>query len=168
LRAAFVTWEDVEKAPVVEVEAAIRIGGLARQKAPRIQRALRDIRAREGRLSLDRLERMPLPEVLGYLMDIDGVGPKTAACVALFALGLPAFPVDTHVHRVAGRLGLVDGRISAERAHLELANSVPGERRYSFHLNLVRHGRAICRARRPECERCPLTDLCEYYARLGG
>jgi endonuclease-3 len=109
---------------------------------------------------------MPLPEVLSYLMDIDGVGPKTAACVALFALGLPAFPVDTHVHRVAGRLGLVDSRISAERAHLGLATSVPAERRYSFHVNLVRHGRAICRARRPECEHCPLTDLCEYYARL--
>jgi endonuclease-3 len=109
---------------------------------------------------------MPLPEVLSYLMSIDGVGPKTAACVALFALRLPAFPVDTHVRRVAGRLGLVDGRISAERAHLELTGSVPPARRYSFHVNLVRHGRAICRARRPQCERCPVSDLCDYYTRL--
>jgi endonuclease-3 len=163
LRRAFPTWAAVERARLDEVVSAIAVGGLARQKAPRIQSALREVRAREGRLSLDRLSKMSLEEALAYLRSFQGVGPKTAAIVALFSLGLPAFPVDTHVHRVGLRLGLIAPGTSAEKAHLDLAEAVPPPRRYAFHVNLIRHGREICRARRPECERCPLTDLCRYY-----
>ena len=164
LRRALPTWDEVRAAPVERIEDAIRVGGLSRIKAPRIRAVLAEIEEREGRLSLDRLRGMSLAEVTRYLLSIPGVGPKTAACVALFSLGLPAFPVDTHVLRVAGRVGLVDSRSGAAAAHLELAEAVAEERRYAFHVNLIEHGRRVCQARVAHCEACPLTDLCDYYA----
>lgn len=166
LRAAYPDWEAVMNAPVDEVTELIRPAGLANQKAPRIQEALRTIMAREGSLSLDFLADMPLDEAKQWLTSINGVGPKTAAIVLLFAFNRPAFPVDTHVHRITGRLGLIGPQVSAEQAHEILAELGAQETYYAFHLNLIRHGREVCRARRPLCERCPLQDICEYYAGL--
>lgn len=164
---ALPTWAEVLAAPVDEVESAIRVGGLSRIKAPRIQQVLAEVARREGSLSLNRLSGWPLESVTEYLLSIPGVGPKTAACVALFSLGLPAFPVDTHVLRVAGRLGLIDPRADSVKAHRELAESVPPDRRYPFHVHLIEHGRRICRARVAHCEACPLTDRCDYFAARG-
>lgn len=162
LRARFPDWEAVRTAPVEEVAAAIRSGGLAMLKAVRIQRILNQILERTGRLDLEFLRQRPLSEARAFLRSLDGVGPKTAACVLLFSLGLPALPVDTHVHRVARRLGLIDPRLSAEAAHDELERLVPAEEVYRFHVNLIRHGRQICKAQRPRCAICPLRHLCPY------
>jgi len=165
LRSAFPRWEDVLTAPVEAIETAIRVGGLSNLKAPRIRSVLAEVKRREGSLSLGRLAALPLPEVLDYLESIPGVGPKTAACVALFALGKPAFPVDTHVHRVARRLGLIGLTDDAAAAHRRLAEAVAPGRRYPFHVHLIELGRAICHARRPQCEACPLTRECDYFKR---
>lgn len=163
LRARFPTWEAVRDAPPAEVVEAIRPAGLANQKGPRIQAALRYLTESRGSITLDHLEDMPLEEARAWLTGIDGVGPKTAAIVLLFALGRPAFPVDTHVHRVSRRLGLIAPTMSAEAAHAELEALVPPEDYYAFHLNMIAHGRAICHARSPACARCPLTAHCDYY-----
>jgi endonuclease-3 len=160
LRRRFRTWEEVRHAPVDEVADAIRPGGLADVKAPRIQAILAEVEAREGAVDLARLEELGDAEADAYLRSLPGVGPKTAACVLLFAMGRPAFPVDTHVHRVATRLGLVPATATAEAAHTLLAPRVPREIRYEFHVQLIRHGREICRPRRPRCTDCVLFDLC--------
>ncbi len=163
LRTRFPTWEAVRDAPTDAVIDAIRPAGLANQKGPRIREALRLITQRTGSITLDFLAEMPIDDAKEWLISIDGVGPKTAAIILLFAFGKPAFPVDTHVHRVSGRLGLIGPKVSAERAHGEMELIVPANTYYEAHLNIIRHGREICHARRPECDRCPLTDLCEYY-----
>lgn len=163
LTARFPTWEAVMDAPPEAVSAAIRSAGLSQIKGPRIQNALRHIQRERGELSLDFLAEMPLDEALAWLMRIDGVGPKTAAIVMLFSLGRPAFPVDTHVHRVAGRLGLIPPRTSANKAHDLLAALGPPESYYPLHINLIHHGREICHARNPYCHLCPLQDLCDDY-----
>lgn len=163
LIARFPDWEAVMNAPPAEVSAAIRSAGLSNLKGPRIQNALRHILRQRGELSLDFLADRPLDEALAWLTAIDGVGPKTAAIVLLFSLGRPAFPVDTHVHRVAGRLGLLPPRATAVKAHDLLAALGPPETYYPMHINLIRHGREICRARAPHCHICPLQDLCDYY-----
>jgi endonuclease-3 len=165
LQERFPDWQSVMEAPEEEVREAIRSAGLANQKAPRIQNALRQIRDKNGDLSLDFLEEMNLDEAKAWLTNIKGVGPKTAAIVLLFAFGRPAFPVDTHVHRVTGRLGLIDANVSAEKAHQVLEQIVEPEAFYAFHLNLIRHGREICTARNPKCDQCPLTEHCLYYER---
>ena len=162
LRRRFPAWEDVLRAPAGAVADAIRGGGIADQKAVRIQRILATIGEREGRLDLARLERLPDAEVTGYLLSLPGVGPKTAACVLVFSMGRAAFPVDTHVHRVTTRLGWVSPGTTAARAHDLLAALVPPEVRYELHLALVAHGRTVCQARRPRCRECPLRDLCAY------
>lgn len=162
LRQRFPDWEDVLTAPTSRVADAIRRGGIAEQKAPRIQRILATVREREGRLDLGRLHRMTDAQVEAYLTSLPGVGPKTAACVLLFSMGRAAFPVDTHVHRVTVRLGWVPAGVDAEAAHRLLSAAVPPELRYELHLALVRHGRTTCQARRPRCEVCPLVDLCDY------
>jgi endonuclease-3 len=162
LRRRFPAWEDVLRAPAAAVADAIRSGGIADQKAVRIQRILAAIREREGRLDLARLEGLPDGEVTGYLRSLPGVGPKTAACVLVFSLGRAAFPVDTHVHRVTTRLGWVPPGMAAGPAHHVLTALVPPDIRYDLHLALVVHGRSICQARRPRCEACPLRDLCAY------
>jgi endonuclease-3 len=168
LRERFPTWEAVRDAPGEEVAEAIRSGGLAEVKAERIQRILRLLTERIGAapLSLDTLADMPLEEADAYLRALPGVGPKTAACVLLFALGKPAFPVDTHVWRVTRRLGLIGAKVSADAAHRALERMIPPAWRYATHINLIRHGRRICTAQRPACERCPLRAGCAYYWEL--
>ena len=163
LRERFPTWEAVRDAPVEELIEAVRPAGLAPTKAPRIQEALHRITAERGTISLDFLAGLPLAEAREWLLALPGVGPKTAAIVLLFALGMPAFPVDTHVHRVTRRLGLIPDRTSREKAHELLEQIVPPELYYVFHLNLIFHGRAVCHARNPECARCVLQDDCDYY-----
>lgn len=163
LTARFPDWLSVMNAPPEEVIAAIRPAGLAQTKGPRIQKALAHILRQRGELSLDFLADMPLDEALAWLTAIDGVGPKTASIVMLFSLGRPAFPVDTHVYRVGGRLGLIPPRMNAAKAHVALAELGAPETYYPMHINLIRHGREICRARRPQCHICPLQEWCDYY-----
>lgn len=166
LRARFPTWEAVRQAPRRSVVAAIRSAGLAQQKGPRIQGFLRALTAERGSLNLSFLNGMPAGEVHAWLRRFPGVGPKTAAIVMLFSLDLPAFPVDTHIQRVTGRLGLRPPRATAEQSHVSLARLFLPEMYRDAHLNLIRLGREICQARRPACEVCPLTHLCDYYAAL--
>ncbi len=168
LRRAYPSWERVLAAPETELAGVIRSGGLANTKAARIRAILREIAEREGRLDLRRLRRMTDEAVAAYLTGLPGVGPKTAAVVMAFALGRDAIPVDTHVHRVSRRLGLVPPRASAERAHDLLHELVPAELRTPLHVGLIRLGREICRAREPRCEACPLADLCPTGDRLLG
>jgi endonuclease-3 len=163
LKAVFPTWEAVMNAPTEQVIAAIKPAGLANQKAPRIQNVLRRIDAERGALNIDFLADMPLDEAKAWLMALDGVGPKTAAIVLCFAFARPAFPVDTHVHRVGMRIGFLPQGISADKAHPVMEQIVPPEDHYAFHLNLIRLGREICQARRPRCEACPLTEYCDYF-----
>lgn len=156
-------WTAVMYAPTEEVAAAIRSAGLSNIKAPRIQAVLREIQIRTGGLDLGFLSTMPLDESRKWLTSLSGVGPKTAACVLMFSFGLPVMPVDTHVHRVSRRLGLIGAKVNAELAHDQLLALAPPERVYPFHINLIRHGRLICKAPVPRCALCPLKDLCEYY-----
>lgn len=162
LRQAFPDWQALIDAPTEAVYVVIRPAGLGNVKAPRIQQTLRRIQERTGALSLDLLDAMPLEEARRWLTSLDGIGPKTAACVLLFALGRPALPVDTHVHRVSLRLGLIAPKVSAEQAHSLLESALEPEQVYPFHLNMIQHGRLICHARGPECGRCPLAGVCAY------
>ncbi|HSM55843.1 MAG TPA: endonuclease III [Candidatus Sulfomarinibacteraceae bacterium] len=165
LKERFAEWEAVMDAPLEEVREAIRPAGLANQKAPRIQNALRYIMRERGELSLDFLADCTVSEAKAWLTEIKGVGPKTASIILLFTFGLPAFPVDTHVHRVSGRLGLIGPKVTADKAHDILENIVEPDEYYPFHINLIRHGREICKARTPRCHICPLQDHCDYYQR---
>jgi endonuclease-3 len=167
LRERLPTWEEVRDADVQVVVEAIRPAGLANQKGPRIQEALRFITRERGTLSLDFLAEWPVDQAKDWLVSIKGVGPKTAAIVLLFSLGRPAFPVDTHVHRVTKRLGLIGPRVSREKAHDELEALVDLEDYYAFHLNVIRHGRRICASRKPRCQECVLVDLCDYASEEG-
>ena len=160
LKRRFGHWEAVRQASLDEVVGAIRRAGLANQKAPRIQTILDEIHGRWGRLSLDFLHHMSAAEGMALLRQFPGVGPKTAACVLLFACGKPVLPVDTHVHRVSRRLGLIDPHIDAAKAHEQLAQLVPPQRVLEFHIQLIRHGRQICLARAPRCGHCVLQDRC--------
>lgn len=165
LRQRFPTWEEVRDAPTEDVVEAIRPAGLANQKGPRIQQALRIIGEERGELALGFLADWPVNEARAWLSDLKGVGPKTAAIVLLFSLGIPAFPVDTHVHRVTRRLGLIGPKVSREKAHDELEELVDPKDYYALHLNLIRHGREVCASRNPQCERCSLQDLCDDFQR---
>jgi len=158
LMRSFPSWKAIAEAPLEEVVHAIQPGGLARQKAPRIQAALRAVEARSPDFDLGFLRDLPLEEARAWLRALPGVGPKTAACVLLFALGRPALPVDTHVERVAKRLGLVPPSATADRAHDLLEALVDPADYYPFHMLLIKHGRRTCSARRPACERCPLIE----------
>lgn len=159
LRDRFPTWEQVLAAPREQIERAIRVGGLSSIKSGRIKQLLAAIREERGELSLDFLAQMPPEQARSYLLGITGVGMKTASCVLLFSLGQPAFPVDTHVLRVGKRLGLLDPRNDMQTAPLVMEQVVPPERMLPLHLNLIEHGRAICRPR-PLCQRCLLSDIC--------
>lgn len=163
LKTRYPTWEEVRDAPVEDIIETIRPAGLANQKGPRIQQALRTVTARVGKLDLQFLNDLPIDEAKQWLTSIDGVGPKTAAIILCFAFNRPAFPVDTHVHRVSTRLGFISEKVNADKAHPIMEAIVPPQEYYSGHLNLIRHGREVCHARGPECERCPLNDLCDFY-----
>ena len=167
LKERFPEWEMVRDAPEDEVINEIRPAGLANQKGPRIQAVLRQITEERGQIDLDFLKGFKAQDALDYLTRFKGVGPKTAAIVLQFSLGIPAFPVDTHVHRVSGRLGLRPEGMNAEKAHPYLAALFPTETYGPAHLNLIRLGREICHARKPDCENCPLNDLCDYYLETG-
>jgi endonuclease-3 len=158
MRERFPTWADVRDAPEAELVEALRPGGLAVQKAPRIQAVLREIEP----LDLDRLGEEPAGEAMRRLVALPGVGPKTASCVLLFSLGVPVMPVDTHIHRIALRVGLVPDGTTADAAHALLTGMTPARRMLEAHLLLIRHGRTTCTARRPRCEECVLLDLCDY------
>ncbi|MBI4289658.1 MAG: endonuclease III [Chloroflexi bacterium] len=163
LRSDFPTWEDILEAPVAKIGAAIRSGGLWNVKAPRIKQILQGIREQRGPFDLDFLRDMPLDEAKTWLRGLPGVGPKTAACVLLFSLGRPALPVDTHVHRVAWRLGLIDKSVSREKSHEVLEGILPEKDIYRFHVLFVQHGRQTCKAQRPLCPKCVVNDVCPYY-----
>jgi endonuclease-3 len=160
LRRKFRDWEAVRRAPVARIVRAIRQAGLSNQKAPRIKAILEQIHREYGELSLEFLHDVPTREAIELLSRFHGVGPKTVACVLLFACRKPVLPVDTHVHRMSRRLGLIDPKIDAAKAHDELAGLVPAKRVLEFHIQLIRHGRTICRAGRPKCADCALLDRC--------
>ena len=162
LRRRFPTWEAVRDAPEAEVIRAIQPAGLAPQKGPRIQALLREITKERGSLDLSFLEDMDLEAARAWLMKFKGVGPKTTAIVLLFSLGKPAFPVDTHIYRVSGRLGLRPEKMTADQAHPYLESLFPPKSYCATHLNLIRLGRQVCQARKPACMECPLNDLCAY------
>ena len=168
---AFPTWEEVRDAPTHEIAQAIRCGGLANIKAPRIQDALLTLaeqqQAQGDTKSLSdylyaELTKRTSEEAWRYLRSIPGVGPKTAACVLMFNLNRPVMPIDTHVHRVGKRLGLIGPKVSADQAHTVFAKVTPLEWVYPLHVNLIRHGRKVCHAQRPECGRCSLYGECAY------
>ena len=162
LRAKFPTWEKVRDAKKAEVVASIRSAGLANQKGPRIQKVLRAITQERGDLDLDFLKVLPLEEARSWLTKFNGVGPKTAAIVLCFSLNRPAFPVDTHIYRVTGRIGLRPQKMTVEQAHPYLESLLPPETYYAAHLNLIRLGREVCHARTPDCPNCPVRRLCAY------
>ncbi len=160
LRAKYPSWEQVAKARSTGVAAAIRSGGLANTKAPRIQAILREIAVREGRYDLSWMQDADDHDIRAYLTSLPGVGPKTAAVVLAFALGRSAMPVDTHVHRVTKRLGLVPPKSTAEQADGVLHDLVPAPIRVELHVGLITLGREICKAGTPRCRECPLNDIC--------
>lgn len=166
LRQKFATWEAVRDAPVEEVIEAIRPAGLANQKGPRIQTVLREITEERGELDLNFLYDLSPDEAYNWLYRFKGVGPKTASIVLQFSLGKPAFPVDTHVYRVSGRIGLRPERMTVEQAHVHLAQLFDPEQYGPGHINLIRLGRLICHARSPQCAICPVKDYCDYYKNL--
>lgn len=163
LKARYADWAAVHHAPTEEVIDTIRPAGLANSKGPRIQQALAQIYAERGEYRIDFLQEMTPDEAKAWLTRLPGVGPKTAAIVLCFGYGMPAFPVDTHVHRVGKRIGFLPEKINADDAHPMMEAIVPPEEYYAFHLQMIYHGRAVCQARRPLCEQCPITAVCDYY-----
>ncbi len=162
LKARYTSYQAVLEAPTNELYEVIKPAGLGNIKAPRIQAVLGEIVRRRGALDLDFLRELPMAEAKAWLTSLPGIGPKTAACVLCFACGMPALPVDTHVHRVARRLGLIGPKVGADAAHELLERALAPEEVYGFHVNMILHGRQICHALRPECPRCPLADICDY------
>lgn len=162
LTAAYDSWEAVRDAELTGVIDAIRPAGLGNQKGARIQQVLRQITAETGGLDLGFLASLPKEDARSWLMRFGGVGPKTAAIVMQFALGIPAFPVDTHVYRVSGRLGLRPEKMTVEQAHPYLEQMFTPEQYGAGHLNIIRLGREVCAARKPDCPRCPVRDVCDF------
>ncbi len=168
LRLRYPTWDSLLAADPQGIEAEIAVGGLARVKAPRIKAILEEVWARRGALDLAHLAEMPLHGAKEWLRSLPGVGPKTAACVLMFAFGRPALPVDTHVHRVAQRLGLLPAKMGAADSHDRLESLLTPAEVYPFHISLIKHGRRLCRAQRPLCGKCPLLDGCPAGPRFLG
>jgi len=160
LKASFDSWEAVASAPAEHLARVIKSGGLFQIKAARIKQVLEQIEKEQGRISLDFLKSMNMAEAEDYLMRLPGVGHKTASCVLLFSLGKPSLPVDTHIFRVAKRLGLIDSKVSVERAPSLLQEQIPPSKIYQFHVHMIEHGRRVCRARQPRCNRCILRGIC--------
>jgi endonuclease-3 len=168
LRRRFRSWNQVADAPVEEVERHIRVSGLSRIKAPRIQQILRQIKADVGKIDLQHLAEWEAQRAYEYLTNFVGIGPKTAYCIMMFSFGMKVFPVDTHIHRIAMRLGLVDAKSSAEETCDALTPLIAPEHRYEMHVLMIEHGRKTCRARNPQCERCGLLRICPYGLSRGG
>lgn len=162
LKRSFRSWEKLLDTDTVKLARLIEHAGLANIKAKRIKDILLEIRAREGRLSLGSLKNMGTNEAIIYLRSLKGVGPKTAACVLLFSFGKPVMPVDTHIYRVARRLGLIPKDLSIEGAHQLLSGMVPKDLIYDFHLGIIEHGRKTCKAQNPRCGVCLLYSLCRF------
>lgn len=159
LQERYMSWDDVRNAPFNELVDTIRVAGLARNKAKHIQNLLEYLYRTTGCYSIDHLTEMSTDQAFKWLVNIPGVGPKTAACTLMFAYGMPFMPVDTHVGRVSARLGIVN-TTNAEKAHHILHHAVPDAKKYAYHVHLINLGRQICHARTPHCAKCPLFDLC--------
>ena len=166
LVASFPGWQAMAQAKNDDIATAIKHGGLSAVKAGYIKNALREIADRNGSIELGFLKDLSLDEARNRLLDLPGVGIKTANCVLLFGLGMPALPVDTHVYRVSRRLGIIDEKVPIDKAHQELEKIVPPDEIYAFHVLLIEHGRKTCRARNPKCGICVLQDICRYYQEL--
>ncbi len=162
LKSRFETWEEAAEADESEIADAIRLGGLATQKAKVIKNLLQQIQAERGSLNLDFLHDLPTEEAREFLQKFRGIGPKTIACTLLFASHKEIFPLDTHIFRILKRLGILPEKISDAKAHSLLDKIVPPKKFYSLHVNLIRLGREICRPREPLCEQCPLVEYCDY------
>ena len=162
LKDRFPTWDAVLRAREATLVETIRLGGLANQKAAVIRELLRQVKGRHGSFDLSFLRGLPPAESVAYLAGFRGVGPKTAACTLLFACGVEAFPLDTHIFRVLRRVGLIPAKCSDRFAHEVMNRVVPAGKFYSFHVNLIRHGRKLCRPRDPVCGRCPIVEYCDY------
>ncbi len=161
----FGSWEAVRDAPTNEVQDVIANVNWPEVKAPRLQALMRRITEERGELNLDFLRDLPVGAGAAWLNRLEGVGPKTTACVLLFSARKPILPVDTHVHRVSIRLGLIGKKVTADAAHDLLQALLPQDARsiYNFHKALLRHGQRVCVYDRPRCGKCVLTDLCDYY-----
>jgi len=166
LKRTYSSWEEVLAAPQDELAVSIRSSGMYNLKAKRIQATLKEIKKRVGKLDLSIIETMEIHEAKEWLTSLHGVGPKTAAIVLLFSFGLPVLPVDTHVWRVTKRLGIIDMKVSREKAHDLLEQIMPRDCIPSLNKNLVRHGREICRAQNPKCNNCFLNRICDFYLLL--
>ncbi len=160
LMKTFESLDRIADAPVYEIERAIRSGGLSKQKSARIKEVLNIVRADVGSFDLSFLGEMPLEEAKAWLKSLPGVGPKTAAIILCFSLGMPAMPVDTHIYRVSRRLGLIGPKVSADKAHDILEPMVDEDDVFAFHVYLIRHGRQVCKAQRPRCDDCALAWGC--------
>ncbi len=164
LKKKYRSWDRLIGEDPRKVAEIIRSGGLAGIKAERILAALEHIKRETGSLSLGLLRHMKAEGADAWLGRMKGVGPKTRSIVLLFSLGMPAFPVDTHIHRVAKRLGLIGRKTDREQAQVEMAKLVPSSEFYNFHINIIEHGRAVCKARNPRCDSCKISGLCDYFA----
>ncbi len=164
----YADWDEVCEADPDEFMQVIRVAGLASQKGPNIQAALRRIREERGEINLEWLRELPVEDAREWLLSFKGVGRKTAAIVLLFSLGMPAFPVDTHIYRVSGRIGIRPQAIDVDTAHQYLEAAADPAEYYAMHLNLIRLGREICQARKPACGRCPLVEICQYPDKVFG
>lgn len=162
IKQTYSSWEEVRDADPEEFMRVIRIAGLANQKGPNIQQALKTITEEHGEISLEWLKSLPVNEARNWFTSLKGVGPKTSAIVLLFSLGMPAFPVDTHIYRVSGRIGLRPLGLNIENTHHYLEQAADPEDYCALHLNLIRLGRETCHARKPDCPDCPVIDLCQY------
>jgi endonuclease-3 len=162
LKRRFPTWDAALRARESTIAATIQSGGLANQKAAVIKSLLRQIKQERGALDLSFLHRLPPAEAISYLSQFRGIGPKTIACTLLFACRTEVFPLDTHIFRILRRVGLIPQKCTDRRAHEIMNALVPSGKFYSFHVNLIRHGRALCRPRDPSCERCPIVEYCDY------
>lgn len=161
----FGSWEAIRDAPVDQLTEAIAVSNFPEVKAPRIKEVVGRILAERGEANIDFLAQLPTEEALQWLMDLPGVGIKTATLVLLFCFGMPVMPVDTHVHRVSQRLGLIGAKVNPTDAHPLLLALLPPDPHilFNFHVGNLKHGQQICVWKAPRCEKCPLTDLCNYY-----
>jgi endonuclease-3 len=162
LKRRFPTWDAALRARESTIARTIQSGGLANQKAAVIKSLLRQIKQERGALDLSFLHDLPPETAVRYLSQFRGIGPKTIACTLLFACRTEVFPLDTHIFRILRRVGLIPQKCTDRRAHEIMNALVPSGKFYSFHVNLIRHGRALCRPRDPLCQRCPIVEYCDY------